>query len=61
MFDMKPCPFCGRVGSVFIWEDEDGWFSGWCAPTDNGCGALGPARLTRKEAAEAWNNRPTND
>ena len=49
---MKPCPFCGS--NNINQADVIGFpVSAWC---DN-CHACGPAKLTAKEADEAWNKR----
>lgn len=53
---IKPCPFCGRVGSLFIGE-EDGIFFMRCADSDFGCCATGPIGSSEEEAVELWNTR----
>lgn len=54
---LKPCPFCGGIGTLFVETDEIGYVFVTCAPSDNGCGAAGPAEITKEEAIEAWNRR----
>lgn len=50
MDELKPCPFCGgdrvKVTKPTMWQ-------AWCMD----CKAIGAARLTEQEAAEAWNTR----
>lgn len=53
---IKPCPFCGRVGSLDMW-DEDGTYFIRCANSDFGCSATGPVGSSEKEAVELWNTR----
>lgn len=58
--ELKPCPFCGRIGTLFVETDEIGYVFVTCAPSDNGCGATGPAEITEEGAIEAWNRRCTD-
>lgn len=51
------CPFCGRLGSVFAEQDEDGWWTVICDVMDGGCSGAGPVMQTKKEAIDAWNKR----
>lgn len=51
------CPFCGKLGSVFAEQDEDGWWFVICEIMDNGCGGAGPACIDKDEAIRKWNRR----
>lgn len=42
---------------MFVETDEIGYVFVTCAPSDNGCGAAGPAEITKEEAIKAWNRR----
>lgn len=55
------CPFCGKLGSLFVESDEIGWMFVVCETSDNGCGASGPSAITEEEAIEKWNRRFCND
>ena len=55
--ELKPCPFCGRRGSLFIETDEIGWVFVHCNPSDWGCGTTGPAAVDKEDAIEKWNKR----
>lgn len=56
----KPCPFCGQAKRLPVYK----WLGYIVDPPwtvycdyDHGCGAIGPACDTKKEAIEKW-NRP---
>ena len=55
--ELKPCPFCPPSDrQLFINSAKRG---GWrVACVKPSCKARGPYRKSRKEAAEAWNERP---
>lgn len=61
MAELKPCPFCGetwRITSERFIPDAELPYVVVCAS----CGIMGPKRLTRAEAIEAWNRRtPSRD
>lgn len=62
MDELKPCPFCGRVGSLFVQKDkETGWYYMQCCDSDNGCTATGPIAMTEEEAVEFWNERKEDE
>lgn len=50
--DLKPCPFCGypEAETTFLYTQG---YTTRCA----NCGAFGPRRRSREEAALAWNGR----
>ena len=53
MTELKPCPFCGgsaQCTNPTTWQV-------WCAK----CGAIGPWKITREEAIEAWNRRAAKE
>ena len=58
---LKPCPFCGGIGTLFVVTDEIGYVFVTCAPSDNGCGATGPGGITEEEAIKAWNRRAKDE
>lgn len=61
MCELKSCPFCGsKQNRLFVEQDEAGWFYVICAPSDNGCGATGPAAINEKDAVNLWNWRADN-
>lgn len=54
MTTMAECPFCGRAEAKISHEhDVFDRARVWCP----GCGALGPAYDSVKDAGEAWNSR----
>lgn len=59
---LKPCPFCGMVGSVkfapaFTVVRRPKNVRVWCSWHHEGCGSRGPEMTTRKDAAKHWNER----
>ena len=70
MSELKPCPFCGRVDKMKVWNFKqcmgdvkiENWRVSCNAEGDEtGCGGSGGAKRTRKEAIEAWNRRANDD
>ena len=59
MEQLKPCPFCGRTGTLFIETDEIGWVFVNCSDSDGGCGTTGPSAVDKEQAIEKWNRRIT--
>lgn len=53
---MKPCPFCGTVGS-YTDECSPGIFRNICAA----CDSLGPPAKSATLARERWGRRPVQD
>ena len=53
---LKPCPFCGEEGSVYMLKEGKD-YAVVCDYNWGGCGACGGYRETPKDAAEAWNKR----
>ena len=57
--DIKPCPFCGNTRAVPRTRHIG---TPWTRYECISCGALGPEREDRGDAAaNAWNNRPAED
>lgn len=58
--DLKPCPFCGRIGKIHSFNDSQ--YRVEC--TNSFCQAsymIGMDFDTEDEAIEAWNRRITDD
>ena len=52
---MMPCPFCGGMGSVERYLDEDGYI--YFAIKCQDCGATGECMKTMDECIAAWDRR----
>jgi Lar family restriction alleviation protein len=54
--ELKPCPFCSNK-DLEILDGELTGFAQWVNCSKENCNTAGPARLSEKEAIEAWNTR----
>lgn len=55
--ELKPCPFCGKTESLYVYKEMPFAWSSYvgCTLVDHGCGACGPIGESREEAIELWN------
>lgn len=70
-FNLSPCPFCGKDSAMFISCREvgacgefnrcgqEGSWAVACSFLRAGCGSSSGFFQTKREAAQAWNRRPT--
>lgn len=64
---LKPCPFCGKVETVFVGTEEqielldykpiETVYAICCSKLKGGCGASSGYGETKQEARDAWNRR----
>lgn len=50
MDELKPCPFCGSK-SILVTKPTT--WQAWCTS----CKAIGPWKIEKRDAIEAWNKR----
>lgn len=59
--ELKPCPFCGKLGSVRMetstGSDDRQWFYVLCAIRKEGCGASSGWYRHDQDAINNWNRR----
>ena len=71
MNELKPCPFCGRHGTVNVFDrnemegvrkGEEGYnahafYTVCCNTVEGGCGACGGYYYDKNQTIRAWNRR----
>ena len=57
---LKPCPFCGKVDTVYVIHEGSDFFVA-CDYRRGGCGASASIKKEEYSAIKAWNRRMNNE